>query len=719
MNTTASKYTIAMLTRSNRRLIASPAMLHAAVAADCPSVPGPVPLSFHEGFNVPQQRRKDPVKNRGTGSKNQNRRRILRHMHTISEARSATPPDPHTGQPRQATAALALLALGVVYGDIGTSPLYAAKETFNPQHGIPLTTANVLGGVSAIFWALMIVVSLKYVMLVLRANNRGEGGIMALLALAAASVRDRPRVRASILVIGVFGAALFYGDAVLTPAISVLSAVEGLEVGTSAFNPYIVPIATGILIALFAVQRHGTGVVGMLFGPVCALWFLSLGAVGIWNIAKAPAILEAINPLHALHFATGHGFASFIVLGSVLLAITGAEALYADMGHFGKRAIRIAWFGVAAPGLVLNYFGQGALLMVDSSAIENPFYLAYPSWALYPMVALATAATVIASQATISGAYSMTQQAVQLGYLPRMTIHHTSARTMGQIYIPAVNWTLLVVVAAAVIGFGTSSRLASAYGVSVMGTMLATTMLTFFVIRYGWRYPLWLCLFATGFFMLIDLTFFAAAMHKIFEGGWFPLALGAVIFAVMMTWRRGREILLEQLRASSVPLEGFLKSLALSPPQRVPGTAVFLTSSPDATPYALLHSLKHYKVLHEQNVFLTVESEDVPWVDSEERVTCERLADNCWRVIAHYGFMDRRDVTLALELCAPFGLQLEPMEVSYFLSREKIVPGAASKGMAPWRDRIFAAMARNAGSITDFFGIPTNRVVELGTRVEI
>ena len=626
---------------------------------------------------------------------------------------------PATSKPKQTTAALALLALGVVYGDIGTSPLYAAKETFNPDHGIPLTAMNVVGGVSAIFWTLMIVVSLKYVTLILRASNRGEGGIMALLALATTSVGARPRLRNALLAIGVFGAALFYGDAVLTPAISVLSAVEGLEVGTSAFKPYVVPIAIGVLLALFAVQRHGTGVVGLFFGPVCALWFLSIGAIGIWNIVQAPAILSALNPINALHFVTDHGFASFIVLGSVLLAITGAEALYADMGHFGKRAIRIAWFSVAAPALVLNYFGQGALLIARPEAIANPFYLAYPPWALYPMIVLATAATIIASQATITGAYSMTQQAIQLGYLPRMTINHTSARTMGQIYVPAVNWILLVIVVAAVIGFGSSSRLASAYGVSVMGTMLVTTFLAFFVIRYGWGYSLWLCVLATGFFMLIDITFLAAALHKVFDGGWFPLALGVVIFTIMMTWRRGRELLLAQLRGSSPPLAGLLQAIFLTPPHRVQGTAVFLTSTPDVTPNAFLHSLKHYKVLHEQNVFLTVEFRDVPWVAPDDQVVSEHLAHNCWRVTARYGFMDRPDVVLALEMCAPAGLQVEPMDVSYFLSREKIVRGAGSEGMAPWRDRIFAAMARNAGSITDFFNIPTNRVVELGTRVEI
>ncbi|HEY7788208.1 MAG TPA: potassium transporter Kup [Casimicrobiaceae bacterium] len=640
-------------------------------------------------------------------------------MNTVADSRPAYSARAESQHRGGTTAALALLALGVVYGDIGTSPLYAAKETFSPQHGIPLTPGNIIGGVSTIFWTLMIIVSLKYVALVLRASNRGEGGIMALLALATSSVRGRPRLRAGLLVIGVFGASLFYGDAVLTPAISVLSAVEGLAVGTAAFQPWVVPIATGILVALFAIQRFGTGVVGMFFGPVCVLWFVSLGTVGTWNIAHAPAILRAVDPMQALRFVTGHGFASFIVLGSVLLAVTGAEALYADMGHFGTRAIRFAWFGIAAPGLVLNYFGQGALLIVHPEAIANPFYLAYPAWALYPMIALATAATVIASQATISGAYSMTQQAVQLGYLPRVSILHTSAMTIGQIYVPVVNWTLLAVVAAAVIGFGSSSRLASAYGIAVMGTMLVTTLLTFFVLRYDWRYPLWLCVGATAFFMLVDVTFFAAAMHKVWDGGWFPLALGAVVFFVMMTWRRGREILRDRLRGSSPPLPGFLKSLFQNPPQRVSGTAVFLTSSPDATPNALLHSLKHYKVLHEQNVFLTVEFHDVPWVDPAQRVACERMAEDCWRVGARYGFMEQPDVALALEVCAPEGLQMDPMQVSWFLSREKIVPGISERGFARWRDHIFAAMARNAGSITDFFNIPTNRVVELGTRIEL
>jgi KUP system potassium uptake protein len=622
-------------------------------------------------------------------------------------------------QNQQSTATLSLLALGVVYGDIGTSPLYAVKETFNPEHGIPLNAGNIIGGLSTIFWILMVVVSLKYVVLVLRADNRGEGGIMALLAMATTSVKNHPAWTPMLLAIGVFGASLFYGDAVLTPAISVLSAVEGLEVGTAAFKPYIVPLSAGILIGLFAIQKQGTGFVGMLFGPVMVLWFLAIGVVGAWNVASHPAILEALNPAHAFGFITGHGFASFVVLGSVLLAITGAEALYADVGHFGKRAVRLAWFGVAAPALVLNYFGQGALLIADPKALENPFYLSYPDWALYPMIALATAATIIASQATISGTYSMTRQAIQLGYLPRMDIEHTSAKTHGQIYIPAVNWTLLVIVAAAVVGFGSSTRLANAYGVAVMGTMLATTFLTFFVIRYGWGFPLWLCLVATGFFMLIDLTLFGSALLKIHEGGWFPLALGAIIFAVMMTWRRGRDIMTERLNADAVPLDALLKSLLREPPERVAGTAVYLTATPGATPQALLHSLKHFRTLHERVVFLTIEFRDVPWVPFEERVVCERLGANCWRVRVRYGFMNRPDVTRALEHCSALGLDIDAMQTSYFVSRQRVVPTAGPGGMALWRERLFATMARNAGNVTDYFNIPTTRVVELGTRVLI
>ncbi len=621
---------------------------------------------------------------------------------------------------RQSTPALTLLALGVVFGDIGTSPLYAVKETFAPAHGIALSHENILAGLSLMFWSLMVVVSLKYVLLIMRADNRGEGGIMALTALAIQAIREQPHWRKPLLLIGMLGASLFYGDAVLTPAISMLSAVEGLEVGTEALKPYVVPVAVGVLAALFALQSRGTQAVGTLFGPVTLLWFLAIGAAGFYGIAQQPAVLAALNPLHALRFLTTHAVESFVVLGAVVLAVTGAEALYADMGHFGKRPVRIAWFSLVAPALVLNYFGQGALLLTQPAAVSNPFYLLLPGWALYPMVALATAATVIASQAVISGAFSITRQAVQLGFLPRMSIVHTSAREIGQVYIPSVNWLLCAVVIGAVLGFGSSSRLAGAYGVAVTGTMLVDTLLTFFVLRYAWRYPLWLCLAATGFFLAVDLAFFGATLLKIADGGWFPLAIGAAVLLGMSTWRRGRERLLSHLQDSSVPLAPFLKSLFADPPQRVTGTAVFLTATPDATPHALLHSLKHYRALHERVVFLTVEFRDVPWVPFEERVLCERLGNNCWRVRVRYGFMNPPDVMRALEVCGALGLEFEPMATSFFLSREKIVPGARGAGsMARWREHLFAAMARNAGNVTDYFNIPSNCVVELGTRVEI
>jgi len=616
--------------------------------------------------------------------------------------------------------ALTLLALGVVFGDIGTSPLYAVKDTFSAEHGIPLSDANILGGLSTIFWSLMIVVSLKYVVLIMRADNRGEGGIMALIALASSAIKAHPKWRVPLMLIGLFGASLFYGDAVLTPAISVLSAVEGLAIGRSAFQPFVVPIAVVVLLVLFALQASGTAVVGKLFGPVMLGWFVAIGAAGVHGIWQAPEILQALNPLHAITFLTSHSTASFVVLGAVVLAVTGAEALYADMGHFGKRAVRVAWFSIVAPCLVLNYFGQGALVMAQPELVNNPFFLMVPDWALYPLVALATLATVIASQAVISGAYSLTKQAVQLGFLPRMTIVHTSAREVGQVYIPSINWVLCAAVIASVIGFGSSSRLAGAYGVAVTATMLVDTLLTFFVIRFGWGYPLWLCIFATVFFAVVDAAFFSATLLKIHDGGWFPLVIGACVFTVMATWRRGREIMFDRLRTTSVPLEPFLQSLFVDPPQRVPGTAVFLTAAPDSTPHALLHNLSHNKVLHERVVFLTVEIRDVPWMAFSERVRVERLGHGCWRVRVRYGFMNRPDVTRALELTSTLGLEFNLMETSFFLSREKIVPveGGISP-MAMWRERMFAAMARNAGNITDYFNIPTNRVIELGTRVEI
>ncbi len=518
------------------------------------------------------------------------------------------------------TAALTLLALGVVYGDIGTSPLYALRETFHHRHGIPLDTENILGGLSAIFWSLMVIVSLKYVTLIMRANNKGEGGIMALLALASSEYPSSGRLRTLILTLGVFGAALFFGDAVLTPAISVLSAVEGLDIGTLMFKPYITPITVGVLAALFSFQRQGTAVVGAFFGPICLAWFLALAAAGVYNIVANPVVLQATNPVHALRFVTAHGFMSFVVLGSIFLAVTGAEALYADMGHFGKRPIRIAWFALVLPALVLNYFGQGALLISDPSAIVNPFYHAFPDWALYPMIGLATAATVIASQATISGAYSLCRQAIQLGYLPRLDVLHTSARHIGQVYLPGPNRILFAAVIITVLAFGSSSSLAAAYGLAVAGTMLITTILTFFVMRHGWGYSLLIAGIATGVFVCVDALFFSATLFKILDGGWYPLIVGAAMFTLMATWRQGRVLLYRQLKQQSVALDTFLELLYCDPPVRVSGTAVFLTSAIGTVPHALLHNLVHNKVLHERVVFLTVVVEEVPSVPDAERV---------------------------------------------------------------------------------------------------
>ena len=619
---------------------------------------------------------------------------------------------------KQSASAAALAALGIVYGDIGTSPLYAAKEVFNPSHGIPFSTANVLGGVSAIFWALMIIVSVKYVILIMRADNRGEGGIMALLALATASVRTRGRWGTGLALLGVFGAALFYGDGVITPAISVLSAVEGLQVMAPALKPYVIPLTVIVLIALFAIQSRGTATVGSLFGPVMIAWFVTIGAIGAINIFKAPAVLQALSPVYAYAFLTQHGLASFSVLGAVFLAVTGAEALYADMGHFGSRAIRMAWFLCVLPGLALNYFGQGALLINDPKAIENPFYLMFPGWALLPAVCLSTVATVIASQAVISGTFSMTKQAIQLGFLPRTNIIQTSAKEIGQIYIPSMNWALLAAIIAAVIGFGSSSALASAYGLAVSGTMLITTLLTFFVVRYGWGYSLGVCLFSTSFFMFIDAAFFSANMLKFVEGGWFPLAMGTLLFTLMVTWRRGREILFGHLKASAIDLKPFLKSLFAAPPARVEGTAVFLAGTLDSVPRAMLHNLAHNKVLHERVVFMTVVIKDIPWVPFGERIELEPLGRNCYQLKINFGFKNQPDVPRALRLCKSQGIEFNMMETSFFVSREKVIP-TPGDGMALWRERLFAAMTRNAGSIVDYFSIPANRVIELGTQVEI
>jgi KUP system potassium uptake protein len=614
--------------------------------------------------------------------------------------------------------ALTLGALGVVYGDIGTSPLYVMKTVFDPAYGLPLNPANLVGIVSLIFWSLMVVVTLKYVTLIMRADNHGEGGIMALLALAASSVADKPKLRHVLLMTGVFGAALFYGDGVITPAISVLSAVEGLELATPSLTPYVVQITLAVLVALFMLQKRGTTGIGAVFGPVMVAWFVVLAGSGLVHLLEAPAILAALNPLAGLEFALHHRWLAFVALGSVVLALTGAEALYADMGHFGAGPVRLSWFAFVLPALALNYFGQGALLLAHPDTLENPFFHLFPQWALVPMVLLATAATVIASQAVISGAFSMTKQAIQLGFLPRMRIMHTSVQEVGQIYVPAVNTALLIAVIAAVVGFRSSTALGAAYGIAVTGTMMITTFLTFYVLRYAWKVNLWATLLATGFFLLIDLTFFSANLMKIVDGGWFPLAIGAIVFTGMVTWARGRELLSQSLRADAIELKPFLKGVLADPPTRAPGTAVFMNAEADLTPTALLHNLKHNHVLHESNLFVTVHTHEVPWIPFAQRSTAQNLCKGCWAVTLHFGFKNDVDVPAALELVQNRGIALDPMTTSYFLSRSTVVP-SLGRGMAPWREKLYANMHRNAASAADFLNLPPNRVVELGAKVQI
>jgi len=614
-------------------------------------------------------------------------------------------------------AALTLGAMGVVYGDIGTSPLYALREVFASKHAT-LSEPDILGVLSLVFWTLTVIVTLKYVTLIMRANNNGEGGTMALMALSSQATRDRPRLRTALIVMGILGAALFYGDGVITPAISVLSAVEGLEVATPAFKPYVVPITLVVLTLLYAVQRFGTGVMGRWFGPFTVFWFLVIGFWGIWWIVRAPQVLQALNPWHALSFGIGHGHVTLLVLGAVFLAVTGAEALYADMGHFGKKPIRIAWFVLVFPALVLNYFGQGALMLVEPGKADNPFFNMVPPWFLLPMVVLATLATVIASQATISGTFSITKQAIQLGYLPRLRVLHTSVRDTGQIYIPGVNWLQYAAIVAAVLHFGSSSALATAYGIAVTATMVLTTVMTFFVIRYRWNYPWWLCISATGFFLAIELVFFSSNILKVLSGGWFTLLIAGFVFTVMMTWARGRELLSASLRADAIELKPFLKGVLADAPMRAPGTAVFMNGEADLTPTALLHNLKHNNVLHETNLFVTVKTLDVPWVPFAERARAMALCKGCWSITLQFGFKNDVDVPAALELLQGHGFELDPMRTSYFLSRSTVVPRHGA-GMAPWREKLFANMHRNAASVVDFMNLPPNRVVELGTKVQI
>jgi KUP system potassium uptake protein len=619
---------------------------------------------------------------------------------------------------KSSLAGLTLAAVGIVYGDIGTSPLYTLKTIFDPEHGLALNHANLLGIISLIFWGLTMIVSLKYVSLVLRADNRGEGGIMALMALALGSVNKNSAWHYRLMLLGVFGATMFYGDSVITPAISVLGAIEGLEVAAPGLEQYIVPLTIIVLVSLYAVQHLGTAGIGRWFGPIMVLWFAALSIMGVINIAAAPQILYALNPLHALTFMLDNRMIAFIALGAVVLAFTGAEALYADMGHFGKRPIRFAWFLVVFPALALNYLGQGALLLTHPEAISNPFFQQLGAWSVYPLVVLSTLAAVIASQATISGTFSMTKQAIALGLLPRMRVLHTSVTEIGQIYIPVVNWLQLIVVLIAVVGFGSSDKLAGAYGIAVTATMLATTFLTFFVIRFRWNLPLWLCFAATGFFIVIDILLFSASTLKFFHGGWFPVLLAIVLFTVMLTWKSGRELVFQNLQKHAIPLEDFLSSLFVAPPTRVYGTAIFLRGESDGVPHALLHNLSHNKVLHERVVFFTVHIVEEPYVADADQVDITDLGHQCYQLNVRYGFKDEPDIPKVLALCDCLGLPFEMMETSFFIARQTVIstPGA---GMAPWREHLFVAMSRNARGAADYYQIPTNRVIELGTQVEI
>ncbi|HEX7326157.1 MAG TPA: potassium transporter Kup [Rhodanobacteraceae bacterium] len=627
-----------------------------------------------------------------------------------------TAPAAETG--KQALHVMVIGAIGVVFGDIGTSPLYTFSEAFSKQHGVPPVPFNILGVLSLVLWTLVIVVAVKYIGFIMRADNKGEGGIMALMALAQRATRQHPRTRKLVALAAVLGAALFFGDGVITPSISVLSAVEGIGIAAPALTRWVVPIAVIVLAALFMVQKRGTGKVGSVFGPVMCAWFLAIGLVGIYHIVQHPLVLRAINPWYGIHFFIRHGSGGFLVLGAVVLCVTGAEALYADMGHFGHNPIRIACYAIVLPGLLLNYFGQGALLVHHPEAASNPFYLAVPKWGLYPMIVLATAATVIASQAVISGTFSITRQAIQLGFLPRMPVVHTSNAEVGQIYLPWINRILGIIVFFVVIGFRSSNALAGAYGIAVTGAMTIDTTL-FLVV--AWRVFKWnpgLIALGGAMMLTIDLSFFGANTLKIPDGGWFPLVLALAIFTVLTTWRRGRDLVLRQLKHGGLALEPFILNLAEHPPTRVEGTAIFLVSDPDAVPHALLHNLKHNKVLHRRNVILTVETLETPYADPEERIELSDLGHDFHKLILRFGFADDPNVPAALHACARGGLEIKLMDTTFFLSRETIV-ATNRPGMALWRDRLFAFLARNALPATAFFSIPGNRLIELGAQVEI
>jgi KUP system potassium uptake protein len=616
---------------------------------------------------------------------------------------------------KRSLALLCLASLGIVYGDLGTSPLYALRECFYGENGVPPTPANVLGVLSLILWSLLLIISVKYLILILRADNRGEGGILALATLVSEVVRRGK----FLFLLGLFGAALLYADGMITPAISVLSAVEGLHVATPLFEPYVVPFAVAILIGLFFFQSRGTTGVGKVFGPITILWFLAISVLGFRQILHAPEVLSAINPLHGVAFFLHNGWPGFVVLGAVFLALTGGEALYADIGHFGTLPIRLTWFTIVLPALVLNYFGQGALLLAEPDSAVNPFFRLAPSWALYPMVILATAAAVIASQAIISGAFSLTMQAIQLGCSPRLKVNYTSARIIGQIYVPLVNWVLMISCTGLVLGFRSSSNLAAAYGVAITTTMLITTILFYFVAHRRWHWPTAVALPAAAFFVIIDLTFFGANMLKVAHGGWFPLLISALILFLMLTWKKGRRILRDHLGDLCLPLDDFLPDLKRQQIRRVPGTAIYMSGNRCGTPLALLHNLKHNKVLHEQVVLLTVRTEEVPYLTNlKDRIALEKLEEGFWRAQVHFGFMEKPDVPAALALVRPSELHLEPMRTTYFIGRETIL-ATRKLGLSPWRGSLFAWMTRNAGDATSYFCLPPNGVVELGARVEV
>ena len=624
------------------------------------------------------------------------------------------PQDAH----KQNIAALTIAAIGVVFGDIGTSPIYTIREVFSPRYGIIPSADNILGCLSLIFWALTLIVSVKYIFFMLKADNRGEGGMMALLALVLKATEKKPKKRFLLIALGLFGTALFYGDGIITPAISVLSAVEGLGVATPTLQPYVMPITVVIVILLFMLQRRGTAGVGALFGPVTVVWFGVLGLLGIINLGLDLSVFRALNPSYAVQFFITNKIFGFLAIGAIALAITGTEGIYTDMGHFGRKPIRIAWSLWVWPNLLLNYFGQGALILAQPETITHPFYNMVPSWGLYPLIGMTTIATVVASQAVISGTYSLTRQAIQLGYCPRLDVFHTSESEIGQIYMPWINWMLLAAVLLLVLSFGSSSNLAGAYGVAVTGMMAIDTVMAYFVVTHLWGWRRWYTLPIALIFLGIDLVLFAANSVKILHGGWFPFTIGLILFTLFTTWYRGRQGLVRELAPDALELKPFLNSLSTYPPQRVSGTAVFMTTSSNVVPHALLHNLNHNKVLHERVVLLTVKTEEIPHVSNEDRVLVEPITDEFFTILVRYGFKDQPDIPAALELCAPMGLTFNTMDTSYFLSRQTLVP-RLGKDMALWREKLFALMSRNSSSAISFFKLPANRVVELGTRIEL